>query len=325
MANGSGGALSRPPANGFDRFAVCLIAGPSRDPNADEQASRWRSPNEITSKRTSAMNTEQQILIGATAAAKIGGDVLMRYWRDGVVVRNKSASSGKTYDLVSDADVESEHAIVKFLKREFPDHEILGEEGQAGDVDAEHLWIIDPLDGTNNFVHRVPHFAVSIGYYHRGEAVAGAVLNPVRNEMYTAVRGGGAFFAGEPIHVCESKTLNQTLIGCGFYYDRGAMMRSTLAAIEEFFGHDIHGIRRFGTASLDLCQVACGQFGGFFEYQLSPWDFAAGALIVSEAGGKISDAKGEPLKIQKTSVAASNSHLHDDIIAITSKHHPDTE
>ncbi|MGB7323597.1 MAG: inositol monophosphatase family protein [Rubripirellula sp.] len=268
------------------------------------------------------MNMEQELIVAATTAAKKGGDVLMRYWRDGVSIRDKSSSGGKTYDLVSDADVEAEQAIAAYLRSQFPDHEILGEEEQVGNVDAEHLWIIDPLDGTNNFAHRVPHFAVSIAYYHRGEAVAGAVLNPVRGEQYTAVRGGGAFFEGKPISVDSATTLSKSLIGCGFYYDRGEMMRSTLRAVEEFFERDIHGIRRFGTASLDLCQVACGQFGGFFEYQLSPWDFAAGALIVREAGGKVTDGNGDALTIAKTSVVASNTALHDAMIEITSKHHP---
>lgn len=246
----------------------------------------------------------------------------MRYWRDGVNMRNKAVDDGKTYDLVSDADIESENAITKCIQREFPDHDVMGEEGQIGNPDAEHLWIIDPLDGTNNYAHRVPHFAVSIAYYHRGQAIVGAVLNPVRNEMYTAIKGGGAFFDGEPIRVSEAETLSECLIGCGFYYDRGAMMRSTLAAIGDFFSHDIHGIRRFGTASLDLCQVACGMFGGFFEYQLAPWDYAAGALVITEAGGQVTTAKGDAMPIAKTSIVASNKRLHRSMLDITMRHHP---
>lgn len=259
-------------------------------------------------------------LATATQAAQVGGEILMRYFRDGVEMRDKSSTGGKTYDLVSDADLESERAIGDFLRSEYPEHELLGEEDLAGNVDAEHLWIIDPLDGTNNFAHRLPHFAVSIAYYHQGVATAGAVLNPARSELFTAVRGGGASFNGQPVRVDASDTLSRTLIGCGFYYDRGAMMRRTLAAVEDFFGEDIHGIRRFGTAALDLCQVGCGQFGGYFEYKLSPWDFAAGALFVEEAGGKVSDALGNPLPIETTSVVASNSKLHEAMIEITSRH-----
>ncbi len=208
----------------------------------------------------------------------------MRYFRDGVQIRDKSAIGGKTYDLVSDADIDSERAIGDYLRAHYRGHELLGEEDLVGNVDAEHLWIIDPLDGTNNFAHQIPHFAVSIAYYHQGLATVGVILNPARDELFTAVRGGGAFFNGERVSVDDSESLSRTLIGCGFYYDRGAMMRCTLAAVEEFFGNDIHGIRRFGTAALDLCQVGCGHFGGFFEYQLSPWDFAAGACSSKKPG-----------------------------------------
>jgi myo-inositol-1(or 4)-monophosphatase len=261
-------------------------------------------------------------LSSATTAARIGGEILMGYFRDGVQIRNKSASGSKTYDLVSDADIESEKAIAEYLRGQYPQHELLGEEELAGDIDAEHLWIIDPLDGTNNFAHQIPHFAVSVAYYHHGQAVAGAILNPARDEMFTAVRGGGAHRNGQPMTVCDSQSLAHTLIGCGFYYDRGAMMRCTLAAVEEFFGQDIHGIRRFASAALDLCQVGCGHFGGFFEYELSPWDFAAGVLFVEEAGGLVSDARGNPLRLEKTSLVASNKTLHDAIVDITSRHHP---
>lgn len=266
---------------------------------------------------------ESKIEINAAIeAARIGGDILMQYFRDGVQIRNKSESGGKSYDLVSDADLDSEKAIGKFLASKFPGHELLGEEDLSGNVDAEHLWIIDPLDGTNNFAHHLPQFAVSIAYLHHGTAMAGAVFNPARDEMYTAVRGGGAFMNGKPVSVCDSETLGNTLIGCGFYYDRGDMMRKTLAAIEELFGHNIHGIRRFGGAALDLCQVGCGQFGGYFEYQLSPWDFAAGVLFVEEAGGKVTDGRGNRLPLETTSIVASNNKLHDAMIDITTRHHP---
>lgn len=258
----------------------------------------------------------------ATRAARTGGEVLMRYLREGVQIRDKVSAGGKSYDLVSDADLESEKAIANLLRRECPGHELLGEEDLQGNVDAEHLWIIDPLDGTNNFAHQIPHFAVSIAYYHRGQPIVGVILNPARDDLYTAVRGGGAFRNGQRMRVCDSPTLCKTLIGCGFYYDRGNMMRCTLAAIEDFFGNDIHGIRRFGTAALDLCQVGCGQFGAFFEYLLSPWDFAAGILFVQEAGGKVTDARGNPLRLEKSSLAASNGKLHEVVVEITSRHHP---
>ena len=261
----------------------------------------------------------QQQLDAAISAARLGGDVLMRYLREGVQMRDKTADGGKSYDLVSDADLESERVIGERLASLFPNHELLGEENLAGRVDADHVWIIDPLDGTNNFAHQIPHFAVSIAYYQSSVPKVGVVYNPARDEIFTAIAGQGAHMNGQPIRVCESKSLAQTLIGCGFYYDRGQMMKNTLAALEEFFGHDIHGIRRFGTAALDLCQVGCGYFGGFFEYQLSPWDFAAGRLIVEESGGKVTNAHGHDLPLEVGSVVASNGTLHEQMIEITAK------
>ena len=267
------------------------------------------------------MNTDH-LLESATTAAKLGGEVLMRYLRDGVKMRNKSDSGGKTYDLVSDADLESEQAIAKFLRDRHPGHELLGEEALEGNPNAEDLWIIDPLDGTNNYAHAVPQFAVSVAYYHQGVPIVGAVFNPARDELFTAVCGGGAFHNGRPAQVSPATSLSECLIGCGFYYDRGEMMRSTLASIEELFAGDIHGIRRFGAATLDLCMVGCGQLGGFFEYKLSPWDFAAGRLFAEEAGGRVSDASGNPLPIAQSSVVVSNGHLHDTLVAITTKNDP---
>ena len=249
----------------------------------------------------------------------------MRYLNEGVQMRNKSSSGGKTYDLVSDADLDSEKAIGEYLGNLFPHHELLGEEDLDGDVNAEHLWVIDPLDGTNNYAHEIPHFAVSIAHYHLGKPIVGVVFNPARNDLFTAAEQQGAFRNGERVRVCDSTSFAQTLVGCGFYYDRGAMMRSTLHAVEDFFAHDIHGIRRFGTASLDLCHVGCGHYGAFFEYQLSPWDFAAGRLFVEEAGGRVTDGRGDPLPLEMSSVVASNGKLHETAIEITAKHHPPRE
>lgn len=269
------------------------------------------------------MNSElSKILAVAESAATAGGQVLCRYWKDGFQLRDKSAAGGKTYDLVSDADLESQAVIANRLAESFPDHELMGEEDLVGDTDAEHLWVIDPLDGTNNFAHHVPHFAVSIAYYRLGIPVVGIVSNPITGDTYTAIHNNGAAHNGNPIGASETTQLSQSLIGCGFYYDRGDMMRSTLAAVEDFFSHDIHGIRRFGAAALDLCAVASGMFGAFFEYKLSPWDFAAGQLIVTEAGGKITNGLGQPLGLVPSSVLASCPGLYDDALAITTRHHP---
>ncbi|QDU40368.1 Inositol-1-monophosphatase [Maioricimonas rarisocia] len=253
----------------------------------------------------------------ARRAAQIGGEVVSRYFRDGVTMRSKSTSN-----LVSDADLESERVIAACITESFPNHVILGEELHTGEVTAEDLWIIDPIDGTNNFAHGIPHFAISIAYYRSGQAVCGVVFNPARDDWFVAVRGEGATYNGKPAAVAQADSLSEVLVGLGFYYDRGAMMEATLAAARDLFGQEIHGIRRFGTASLDLCQVGTGMFGGFFEYQLSPWDFAAGRLFVEEAGGRVTTARGDALPLETTSVLASNGTLHESLLSIVAAHHP---
>lgn len=253
----------------------------------------------------------------ARQAAAAGGEILAGYFRQGITMRTKQAC-----DLVSDADVESEQAIVAVLNKAFPDDAILGEEEAKADIRAAQLWVVDPLDGTTNFAHDLPHFAVSIGFYQDGQAECGVIFNPARGDWFHAVRGQGAFHNGSQVSVADHSKFDETLIGCGFYYDRGAMMEATLASIREFFGKQIHGIRRFGTASLDLAQVGCGQFGAFFEYELSPWDFAAGRLFVEEAGGRITTCRGEELPLEKTSILASNGRLHEAALQIVSANHP---
>lgn len=260
---------------------------------------------------------ECQFLDVARAAARAGGEVVNHYYREGVEMRSK-----ESYNLVSDADVNAEHAIVDVIREAFPTHDVLGEESYEADAMSDHVWIIDPIDGTNNFAHKVPHFGVSVAYYQKGEAICGIVLNPVRDEIYEAARGQGAFANGEKVITGVEKQLNEVLVGVGFYYDRGAMMEATLAAVHELFGEHIHGIRRFGTASLDLVMVGLGMLGAFFEYQLSPWDFAAGRLFVEEAGGRVTDCHGEPLPLTKTPVLASNGLLHDTMLDIVRRHHP---
>ncbi len=255
----------------------------------------------------------------AKHAAAAGGEILTKYFQ-GDLLEARQKHAAKSYDLVSQADIESEETIVRLIRESFPDHEILAEEGQHGAADAEHLWVVDPLDGTTNFLHNIPHYAVSIAYYRSGQPVCGVVYNPSRNEWYEAVSGEGARFQDNPIHVAKHQQLDEALVGIGFYYDRGAMMQATLDAMRSLFEQQIHGIRRFGTASLDLAQVATGALGAYFEYELSPWDFAAGRLLVKEAGGHVTDCRGDRLELRKSSVLASNTLLHPAVQAIASRH-----
>ena len=247
----------------------------------------------------------------AVSAAREAGDILLSYFRASVNVREKGIA-----DLVTDADVAAERCIAARISAAFPGHAILGEEEQAGDTGAEYLWVVDPLDGTTNFAHGLPHFAVSIALLHRGQPQLGVVWNPARGDLSTARLGGGAYHNGRRLQVNREATMDQSLIGTGFYYDRGAMMEATLGAIGDCFRQNIHGIRRFGTAALDLAHVADGLYGAFFEFQLSPWDFAAGQLLVTEAGGRVTDCAGAALPLRKSTILASNGLLHDQMLSI---------
>jgi len=254
------------------------------------------------------LTPEQNI---AEEAARAGGAVAARYFREGVAMRTKDIAN-----LVSDADVEAEHAIAAVIRKTFPSHAILGEEAHEGDTTAEHLWIVDPIDGTTNFAHQIPHFAVSVAYYHHGVAQCGVIYNPIREEWHSAAKGQGAFHDGRKVQVDDATRLDQSVVGVGFYYDRDAMMQATLEAIGDLKRRQIHGIRRFGTASLDLCMVGLGRFGAYFEFQLSPWDFAAGRLFVEEAGGKVTDALGNPLPLARSSILATNGPLHEPMLDV---------
>lgn len=252
----------------------------------------------------------------AQQAARAGGEIVSRYYREGVTMRSK-----ESYNLVSDADVEAEHAIVATIRQAFPGHAILAEEAHKDSVDAEHLWVIDPLDGTNNFAHDIPQFAVSVAYYRAGQPECGVVFQPLRDDWYVATRGKGAYHNGRRVEVSQNARLDEILVGVGFYYDRGRIMESTLAAIRDLFHAQIHGIRRFGAASLDLCWVGLGRFGAFFEFELAPWDFAAGRLFVEEAGGRVTTCAGGPLPMAKSSILATNGCVHEAVLNAVRPHY----
>ncbi len=262
-------------------------------------------------------STERPELRVALHVADLAGRLLLDYFERGVAIEQKAAAN-----LVSEADIEAERAIVAAIRSAFPADEILGEEDHPADLNAERLWVVDPLDGTNNFVHRIPHFAVSIAFYEAGQPQLGVVFNPARQDLYVASRGEGATHNGRPVAVSAAERLDEVLVAVGFYYDRGAMMEATLKVIRDLFGSGVHGIRRFGTAALDLCQVGAGLFGGYAEYHLAPWDFAAGRLFVEEAGGQVTTCRGDALPLAPGGVLASNGRLHAALAEITQRHHP---
>ena len=260
------------------------------------------------------MTDLSQALQVAKAAAATAGLLLREKYETAFAVRSKAPS-----DLVTEADIAAEDAIVNLIRESYPSHVVLAEESHIADPAAEHLWVIDPLDGTTNFVHGVPHVATSIAYYQAGCPRVGVVYNPLCDDLYIAVRGGGATHNGQTAAVSTAQ-LDESLVAVGFYYDRGSMMRSTLRAVQDLFQHQIRGIRRMGSAALDLCQVGTGQFGGFFEYQLSPWDFAAGRLFVEEAGGIVTTCPGGEVPLAVTSVLATSHATRATMQSIVARH-----
>ncbi len=247
----------------------------------------------------------------AIRAAEAAADVLLKHFRGPLAVRG-----GKSPDLVTEADLESEALVKRIIRDAFPDHSILAEEAGLSESGGDFLWIVDPLDGTTNFIHGLDQFAVSIAHYQAGKCQSGVVHRPVTGDWFVAIQGGGAWRNGVRATVSPADELNRALLGVGFYYDRGEMMRATLDTMRVFFEEGIRGFRRMGAASLDLCMVGCGQLAGYFEFELSPWDFAAGQLFVNEAGGRVSDCAGQPLLTRRSGVVASNSRLHDELLRL---------
>jgi len=247
----------------------------------------------------------------ALQAVYEAGDIALSYFNStNLNVREKSLNN-----LVTQADVETEEHIVAHIKKIFPDHSFFAEENHHnGTMNEEHVWIIDPIDGTNNYAHGIPHFCISIAYAHNGNVVHGVVYDPVRKELFCASKGQGAFLNNTPITVSQRRVLQESIITTGFNYDRGRIMEKTLETIRTLFVSHIQGLRRTGSAALDMCWVAAGRFDGYFEYLLSPWDFAAGMIIVREAGGICGDCRGKTLNVHANSVAASNPHIYEELL-----------
>jgi myo-inositol-1(or 4)-monophosphatase len=227
----------------------------------------------------------------AVKAARRAGNVINRGARD-LDLLTVTAKGPK--DFVSEVDHAAEAAIVDTLHATYPDHAILAEEGTARDrnVDAEYLWIIDPLDGTTNFLHGFPQYCVSIALAHKGVVTQGVIYDPVHNDLFTATRGSGAFLNERRIRVSRRQHLREALVGTGFPFRDGSYLDTWLAMMRSMI-QQAAGIRRPGAAALDLAYVAAGYYDGFFEVGLNPWDVAAGSLLVLEAGGLVGDFSGE--------------------------------
>ncbi|MBD1904350.1 inositol monophosphatase [Funiculus sociatus GB2-A5] len=242
----------------------------------------------------------------ATEAALAGGAVLQAYWGNLEAVQEK----GRPGDLVTEADKAAETAILAVITRHFPEHQILAEEsGQLGDTTSEYLWAIDPLDGTTNYAHQYPFFSSSVGLLIDGIPQVGVIYDPFHNELFRAAKGLGSTCNRRPIRVSKTDQLSKSLLVSGFAYDR----RETIDNNYAEFCHLTHltqGVRRSGSASIDLAHVACGRVDGYWERGLQPWDIAAGIVIVEESGGKLTAYDGSPLVISSGRILATNSYIH---------------
>jgi myo-inositol-1(or 4)-monophosphatase len=246
-----------------------------------------------------------------TAIAREAGALLMQYFHQGFKIEYKGDA-----DLVTAADRASEALIRDRIKKSFPSHDILGEEQGLSDQGGDYRWYVDPLDGTTNFAHGYPVFCVSMALEHRAaskaQRIAGVVYDPTRDEIFTGELGKGAQLNGKTISVSKITQLKESLVATGFPSHKRHKNPNI------FFYHQItlrsHGVRRAGSAALDLCNVACGRFDGFWEFNLNPWDTAAGALIVEEAGGKVSRFDGSPFQLDSKETLASNGTVHDALV-----------
>jgi len=252
------------------------------------------------------IQTDNYLDVAVNAAIE-GGKVLKHFWGKIEEINEKSC----TGDLVTEADKSSEDKIIEILNHSFPKHEILAEEtGLHKSENSNFLWAVDPLDGTTNYAHQFPFFAISIALLYERKPIVGVVYNPIMDELFYASKTKGAFYFDDQTQVSQVKSLETSLLATGFAYSR----RTTSDNNYVEFCHMTNlsqGVRRAGCASLDLAYVAAGRLDGFWEKDLNPWDIAAGALIVEESGGQISDYQGNPLNyLNPNKILATNGHLH---------------
>jgi len=255
----------------------------------------------------------------ALRAARAAGRIHLSWLHRASTTRKSNA-----LDLVTEADKEAEAAVIAAIRRAFPDHAILAEESGASANASRHRWIIDPLDGTTNFAHGFPAFCVSIAYEYRGRVQFGVVFDALHKDLFTARRGKGAQLNGKAMRVSKITALETSLLATGFAYDRRERRRFYLCFWEEMMTR-VEGVRRAGSAALDLASVACARIDGFWEFGLKPWDVAAGSLLVEEAGGKVTNMDGTRLDIAGAQILATNSRIHREMAEVLRKIRPEAE
>lgn len=249
----------------------------------------------------------------AVRAAKEAGKI-QREW----LSKEKRVEFKGEINLVTDVDRRCESKIVEIIRENFPDHNVLTEETSMPELPCPYRWIVDPVDGTTNYAHGYPHFCTSVALELHGEIVLGVVYDPIREELFTALREGGAFLNGERIFVSSTGRLIEALISTGFPYD----LRENPANNLNHFNNlimEVRSIRRDGSAALNLCYVAMGRFDGFWQLKLFPWDIAAGKILVEEGGGLVTDFKRRPLNLYGPEILATNKRIHQEMMKVLQK------
>jgi len=256
------------------------------------------------------INTDKLLSVAKEAALE-AGEVQLSFFGKEKEISHKY----NEFDLVTNADKLAEERILSVIKSYFPDHGFLGEESGESNTDSEYIWVIDPIDGTTNYAHNFPHFAVSIGMLYQGKITMGVVYDAFKNEMFWAAEGSGAYLNADNISVSRIVTLDKALLATGFPVNRDGILEENIKYFTKFL-YEAQAIRRPGSASLDMCYIACGRLDGFWELNLSPWDVTAAACIIKEAGGKVSNFATDDFNIYVKNIIATNSLLHPEISGI---------
>ena len=259
----------------------------------------------------------EEFLSEVKEIAGLGAAQLMAYWR---ALEPDQISEKARNDLVSAADLASEQAIIGAIRERFPEHRILSEEaGWSNRSVSGPTWIVDPLDGTTNFIHGIPQFAISIGVAEKGAVEFGVILDPVKNDVFSAARGRGAWWNGKRCRISDRDGLDGALLATGFPFKAHRLLDPYLAIFRDVFLR-CKAVRRPGAAALDLAYTAAGLFDGFFEFQLSAWDIAAGSLLVEEAGGTITDMNGGPEHMESGDVVCGSPGVHRELLEVVGRH-----
>ena len=244
-------------------------------------------------------------------AIKEAGFIMQTYFQGQFVIESKEGIN----NLVTEVDRLSEDKIISIIKKHCPDHSIISEESGEEKQDSDYQWIIDPIDGTVNFAHGIPICCVSIALKYKDDLILGSVFNPMMNELFFAERGKGATLNGMPISVSRKSDFRKACLVTGFPYKWPDLREHPIKVFERFVLEGLP-VRRLGSAAIDLCWVACGRFDGFWEYNLSSWDVAAGYLLVEEAGGRITNFEGEPYSVFDKQTLATNGHIHEEMLRL---------